>query len=236
MPTRNDRLTENDDKRRATMRTDYDHSEAWYEARRGSITASRVSDVLTKARGGKGLSVAATSYLYELIGEHLCGVDSPPPAWAMKWGIEHEPFARMEYEDATGTRVIESKEIYPDTEGVIHHESESWIAATPDGFIDNEGLLEIKCPATAKEFARFLESRTIPKEHFAQMQHQMFVTGAKFCDYAVYHPRAPKPLRLVVQRVEADYEEQVETVLAFRDEMVKRTLAIIENANERQLT
>lgn len=209
-----------------------EHGQNWYDARCGHITASRVSEVLTKARSKSGLSTAAESYMLELIGEHLTGTPNATfTNWAMQWGHDNEPVARAAYEDRTGNAVVLAESVRPETEGVVHCEHK-WIAATPDGYVDHDGLIEIKCPATGKEFARFLWSGEIPKEHVAQMQHQMWVCGKRWCDYVVFHPLVVPELRLVVVRVEADYGELSNVVLKFRDQMVERLKTIIERTSK----
>lgn len=56
---------------------------------------------------------------------------------------------------------------------------ENWLGATPDGLVDTNGLIEVKCPY--KE--RYIE----PSEnYYAQMQVQMYCTDRDWCDFIVY--------------------------------------------------
>ena len=82
---------------------------------------------------------------------------------AMRWGTEKEPDARAAYEAKTSVLV--------DEVGIIDHPFLPMCAASPDGLIDIDGMLEIKCPNTATHFDTLLND-TIPKKYIPQMQWQ----------------------------------------------------------------
>ncbi len=67
------------------------------------------------------------------------------------------------------------------------------------------GLIEIKCPNTATHIETVLENKA-PSKYIPQMQCQMAVTGAKWCDFVSFDPRVPEDLQLLVVRVERDQE------------------------------
>ena len=75
--------------------------------------------------------------------------------------------------------------------------------ASPDGFVGDTGLVEIKCPITATHIETVL-GRSVPGKYLAQMQWQMAVTGRQWCDFVSYDPRLPLHLRLYVRRVHRD--------------------------------
>ncbi len=108
---------------------------------------------------------------------------------AMKWGRENEQKARMAYEVETGNVVRET--------GFWVHPEYDWLGASPDGFIGEDGLVEIKCPKN-----RLPES--VPSHHEIQMMVQMLVTGRQWCDYWVWMPDA-KPF---LCRVKRDLEQE----------------------------
>lgn len=61
-----------------------------------------------------------------------------------KYGIvQCEPFAKTEFEKLTGFKVQES--------GLLIDEHLSFLAASPDRLLDNNGTIEIKFPSTIKE-------------------------------------------------------------------------------------
>ena len=166
---------------------------AWHQARLAKVTASRVADVIAKTRSGYAAS--RDNYMAQLIVERLTG--KPTESFsnaAMEWGTQTEPEARAAYSARTGELVEEV--------GFIDHPTIEGAGASPDGVV-GEGLVEIKCPQT-NTMLEWILTRTIPARYLAQMQFQMAVTGAKWCDFAAYDPRLPEHLQLLIIRVERD--------------------------------
>jgi putative phage-type endonuclease len=167
--------------------------EEWLQSRLGKVTASRVADVIAKTRSG--YSASRDNYMAQLIVERLTG--KPTESFsnaAMEWGTEQEPHARAAYAARTGELVEEV--------GFIDHPTIQGAGASPDGIV-GDGLVEIKCPQT-NTMLEWILTRTIPARYLAQMQFQMAVTGAKWCDFAAYDPRLPEHLQLLIIRVERD--------------------------------
>ncbi len=107
-------------------------------------------------------------------------------------GIEQEPFARMEYEQHTGEIVREAGFAYLPT---------IMAGCSVDGFVGDEGIVEIKCPRTATHVS-YLLGGSPPKEYIPQMRHNLWVTERTWCDFVSYDPTLPKGLRLFVARYE----------------------------------
>jgi putative phage-type endonuclease len=170
-------------------------TEEWFSARLGKVTASRVADVLAKIKSGE--SASRKNYKMELVVQRLTGKagESFTNA-AMEWGTEQEPFARMAYEAHTSTFVKE--------EGFVDHPTIEGFGCSPDGIV-GEGLIEIKAPNTANHIETVLDNKA-PSKYIPQMQCQMAVTGAKWCDFVSFDPRVPEDLQLFVVRVERDQE------------------------------
>ena len=170
-------------------------TEEWFSARLGKVTASRVADVLAKIKSGE--SASRKNYKMELVVQRLTNkVGESFTNAAMEWGTEQEPFARMAYEAHTGTFVKE--------EGFVDHPTIEGFGCSPDGIV-GEGLIEIKAPNTANHIETVLENK-VPSKYIPQMQCQMAVTGAKWCDFVSFDPRVPEDLQLFVVRVERDQE------------------------------
>jgi putative phage-type endonuclease len=172
----------------ATQRT-----EDWYAARVGKATASRFRDAIAALKSGAPAQ-AQRDYCTELVVERLTGqrVQKFVTA-AMQWG-DHEPEARTAYEQRTGTSVEET--------GFVAHDV-LLAGCSPDGLVDWDGLIEIKCPwNTANHIETLL--RGMPDEHIPQVQGQMWITGRQWCDFVSYDPRMPEPLQLHVQRIQRD--------------------------------
>ena len=136
----------------------------WLNARLARVTASRVSDVLSKGRGSAP-SKMAESYMMELIAEKLTGKSKPFfENDAMRWGTETEPQARAMYEinnDFVSVREVAYVE---------HNES---ILISPDGLVGDDGLLEIKAPNTTTQLKRAL-SESYSSDYKAQIQMQLW--------------------------------------------------------------
>ena len=170
-------------------------SEEWFAARCGKATASRVADILAKIKTGEAAS--RKNYKMELVVQRLtCKPGESFTNAAMEWGTEQEPYARMAYEAHTGNFVEDV--------GFIDHPTIEWFGCSPDGIV-GEGLVEIKCANTTAHIDWMLDGKA-PSKYIPQMQCQMAVTGAKWCDFASYDPRLPEDLQLFVVRVDRDQE------------------------------
>ena len=169
-------------------------SQAWFAARLGKVTASRVADVIAKTKTGPSASLAA--YMAQLIAERLTGV--PQEAYsnaAMDWGTATEPEARIAYEFHANLDVAEI--------GFVNHPFIAMSGASPDGLVGEMGLLELKCPTTSTHIDTLL-GRSVPDKYIVQMQWQMACSEREWCDFASYDPRLPDHMRLFVARIERD--------------------------------
>jgi predicted phage-related endonuclease len=101
----------------------------------------------------------------------------------MEYGIEMEPFARAKYEELFELKVTEVGFLTPDED----HNYHEWIGISPDGMIDDNGILEIKCPLARTHF-EYIERNVLPSEYRYQVQGQLFVSGASYCDFMSYVP------------------------------------------------
>lgn len=177
----------------------------WYAARCGKATASRFKDAIATLKNGQPAQ-AAKDYLMELVVERLTG--EPVTRYvtaAMQWGTDNEDAARAAYERHTGIEVEET--------GFVAHDT-LLAGCSPDGLVDWDGLIEIKCPFSSAVHIETLLNG-MPADHMAQIQGQMWITGRQWCDFVSYDPRMPEPLQLHVQRIPrvpayvADLERQV---------------------------
>jgi putative phage-type endonuclease len=166
----------------------------WHAARLGQTTASRIADIV--ARTKSGYSTSRANYAAQLVCERLTGVAAEPFVnSAMQWGSEKEPEAQRLYEFEHDAEVVKV--------GFIDHPRIAMSGASPDGFIGDAGLVEVKCPITSTHIETVL-GRSVPGKYLAQMQWQMAVTGRQWCDFVSYDPRLPLALRLFVSRVHRD--------------------------------
>ena len=169
-------------------------SEAWFQARLGKVTASAVADVLAKTK--TGVSASRGNYLIKLAIQRVTGqIEESYTNDAMQWGIDNEDQARVAYEVASGNFV--------DQVGFVDHEIIDWFGCSPDGLVDDDGLVEIKCPNSATHWEYF-KTKEVPKKYFIQMQAQMSCTGRKWCDFVSFDPRMPERSQLLIIRVPRD--------------------------------
>jgi putative phage-type endonuclease len=188
-------------------------SPEWRAERCGKVTASRVADVIAKTKSGWGASRA--NYMAELIAERLTGVKAEGYTnAAMQHGIDTEPQARGAYQFYADVEIVEV--------GFIAHQAISMTGASPDGFVGDDGLVEIKCPNTATHIETLLGA-SVPSKYITQMQWQMACTGRKWCDFVSFDPRLPESMRAFIRRVDRDsvmignLERDIETFLAELD-------------------
>jgi putative phage-type endonuclease len=170
-------------------------SKEWFQARQGKLSASSMYDAMSYT--AKGLSTAKrTELLNRLAWERINGVSFEMFVNnAMKWGVEYEDEARLEYEAATGNFVIET--------GFVDHPILPMFGASPDGLIGEDGLVELKCPTQATH-ADYIIEGVVPEQYKAQMTVQLMCTGRVWCDFASYDPRNIAQFKLFIRRFVPD--------------------------------
>ena len=199
-------------------------SDEWFAQRLGRLTASRMADVISRTKDG--YSTSREKYMVELALERITGTRQEAYSnAAMEWGTNSEPLARAAYEADTGFLVVET--------GMVAHPRIAMAGASPDGLVNHDGLLEIKCPQSATH-VRNLCSGKPEGRYVVQMMWQMACTGRDWCDFVSYDPRMPDGLQLMVTRIERDdkriqqLEEEAEKFLTEVDAMVQRLLSMRE--------
>jgi len=171
-------------------------SPEWFASRCGRLTGSRVADATAKTKTGWGAS--RKNYMSQLIVERLTGeVAESYSNTAMEHGTATEPQARDTYSFLKDVDVVET--------GSVDHPTIAMTSASPDGLVNDDGLVEIKCPNTATHID-FLLSGKIPSKYIKQMQWQMACTDRKWVDYVSFDPRLPEGLQIKVIRVDRDDE------------------------------
>lgn len=196
-------------------------SEDWLRARLGKLTASRVADMMARTKSGYGAS--RKNYAAELIAQRLTGeIPQTFTNAAMQWGTDHEPEARMLYEMLNDVEVEEV--------GLVPHPSIEMAAASPDGLVPSDGLIEVKCPNTSTHIETLL-AEAVPGKYVYQMQFQLACTGRAWCDYVSYDPRMPGEMQLFIKRVErddsmiSDIEAEAQVFLEEIDDTVRQLRA-----------
>ena len=166
-------------------------SDDWLALRRGVITASTVSRLIT-ATGKPANNDTSRAQLLQLLAERITG-ESEASFYSddMARGHMLEPLARDIY----------SKHRHPVTEcGFVTAQFDgTTIGYSPDGLVGDDGLIEIKSPRQ-KNHLKWLLVGEVPAEHRLQVQTGLAVTGRAWADFISYAPGLP----LFVVRCERD--------------------------------
>lgn len=201
-------------------------SAEWHALRCGKVTASRVADIIAKTT--KGPSASRAKYAGELVAEMTTGKTAPSySSAAMQWGTDNEPEARRTYEFYRDTDVEQV--------AFVLHRTIGDAGASPDGLVDANGLVEIKCPETHTHIATLL-GQSVPSQYVTQMQWQMACTGRAWCDFVSFDPRMSESMRFFCKRVmrdDAAIAELEREVVAFLNE-VRGTVAQLKRIYEPQ--
>lgn len=211
-----------------------DANESWLALRAGKFTGSDFHQYMGIVKKGM-LSESAESNLYQKVLESLGQTFDSYTSDAMARGTELESFARKEYIGETFNDVKEVKFVdweklragcSPD--GVIYDfdivKTEPRIirminkeTGTTTDVIDDiayerkiKKIIEIKCP-NLRNYMKMVNG-IIPPVYMTQIQFNMLITGAKSCDFVVYHP----DMRLSIQEIKADADYQKDIVTALK--------------------
>lgn len=159
-------------------------SPEWHRLRMGRPTASRFERIITPAKGEPTKGETRRKYTMELLTELILDMplDTATTA-AMQSGHDWEPRARAAYEMLHGVDV-ELCGFVTDDVGAY--------GASPDGFVGDEGSIEIKSPFNPEIHVGYLVApETLKQEYFVQTQGQLYVTGRKWTDLVSYFGGMP---------------------------------------------
>ena len=173
-------------------------SEAWFKARLGRLTGSRAADCLATIKSGE--AAARRDLRVQLVCERLTQTlqEDPFVNAAMQRGIDCEPLAFSAYESLTGNVAHRT--------GFLAHNTLP-IGCSLDGHIGNfEGILECKCPKSATHLS-YLRGGKTPAAYLPQITHNLWVTGAAWCDFLSFDDRFPPDLQTFLVRVNRDEKD-----------------------------
>ncbi|KAL4143896.1 hypothetical protein QTP88_006150 [Uroleucon formosanum] len=114
------------------------------------------------------------------------------------YGIECEPFAKTEFQKLKGLKIQES--------GLFIYERLPFLAASPDGLLYDNGIVEIKCPSTIKQLTPKeaigtgkLKFATIDNQgnlqlkksdkYYFQVMGQLQIIQRLFCYFIIWSPK-----------------------------------------------
>lgn len=151
--------------------------------RKGRITASRIAGIL-------GLSPYQTrdGVMRLMVREHFDAPTEFVGNFATDFGNAHETDALAVYEQQRG--------VMCEQVDTMVHPTIDYLAATPDGLVGDDGLVECKCPWRATY--THIDERP---DYEAQIRLQLEVTDRAWCDFVVWSPDG-----ISISRVERDPE------------------------------
>ena len=175
-------------------------SEEWLTARRGKITGSRFKDARDKLKGGQP-SKACLGYAMDIARERIGG--SAPPKFqnaAMRTGTEQEPFARAMYEARTG-HMVEEAGFYLSDDAVF--------GLSPDGLIDDDGVLEIKTMVSSDTLFTAVADGDL-SAYMDQCLGYLWLLGRQWVDLVLW---CPDLNHMAIHRITRD-EDAIESLEA----------------------
>ena len=170
----------------------------WKTDRLGMVTGSVVKEVFATIKSGE--AAARADLRVDLCLELITGTvpEDGYKSPEMIWGTEQEPYARLAYEMLSGLDVEES--------GFVYLADGTKAGCSVDGFVTDagrRGVNEFKCPKSKTHWNYILAGKA-PADYMPQMVHNMWITGAEFCDFMSFDPRMPEGLQTFLVRVERD--------------------------------
>lgn len=181
-----------------TICTDEQRSPGWYAARAGRVTGSKACDVIDFLKSGKE-SAKRRDYRFQLVAERLSGLPEDDGSGyvnaAMQRGIDKEPDALGAYEVLTG-RVARKT-------GFLAH-TQYLAGCSLDAHVGEfAGIVEVKCPKTSTHLT-YLRTGTVPEDYLPQIFHNLWISGAQWCDFLSFDDRLPEDMQTFLKRVERD--------------------------------
>lgn len=155
-------------------------SDAWLDARKGVLTASKAAKCFTAS--GKISIKSMNTVANEMIGEIMGGTNDSFTSSAMQYGIDTEPLAIEWLEDHLKVKI---------KTGEFYRTLDKKYGFSPDGIYSeplDPGILagvEIKCPQHKNHF-KYLSSGEIPFNYRMQMAYSMYLSGIShfvFCSF-----------------------------------------------------
>jgi putative phage-type endonuclease len=147
---------------------------AWFDARRGKLTASNfgaAAGVCPWTSRAKALRIA--------IGEEEWKGDLR----ACLWGTKNEKNAVKDYMVRTGNVVMHK--------GLYTHPDYPWLGGSPDGLVGTEGIIEVKCP-----FVHQRPHLKIPYHYYCQVNGLMEIMDKEWCDFVSWTVNGMKIYRV----------------------------------------
>jgi hypothetical protein len=206
------------------------YSNEWFGARLGKITSSTIWHLIVEPQTKKegDLSKTTKDYLMTKIAERLTGVQRSHDSAATTHGIQLENEALEYYANKTGNVVGEA--------GYIEMIAGLY-GGTPDGFVNDDGLIQVKCPWNYVNHLNYGVINDVEvfkkkyREYYWQCQSDMLVSNREFCDFVSYCPDMPEKHKMSILRLPANLDDMQLLVsrLDLAGKFIEETMYEIEN-------
>lgn len=190
------------------IRPQTSQDEEIFKARLGMITGSSFGKLVVKTKDKKGYTLSngetAKKLIYRAVWERLSkegiisngmnriNFSSAPTTH----GHDYEQEAIVKYMDLTGNEVDYKQKFI---------EYDNFIGGTPDGYIGDDGIIEVKCPWDGgNHIQAILTGEIYNSDYVYQIQGYLWMTGRKWCDFITYDPDIIEALQINIIRVERD--------------------------------
>lgn len=172
-------------------------TDEWFDLRRSKIGASDAASIMEENPYKTPM---------QLWREKICG-SKQYVSEAMEWGSMMEPLARQRVSEMHG---VDYKPM------VVQSDVYEWAIASLDGFVAPDKLIEIKCPGP--RMFEEIESGTMPRYYFWQVQHQLFVTNLQKATLFAFN--GEKGIEMTIHRDEGAIKHLIEREKAFYKRML----------------
>ena len=195
-------------------------TDEWKQVKVGKASGSQAIGLTTLAR--------RTTYINDKITEIKTG--KLPFVFvneAMKRGNKEEPHARDLYEVLTGNQVTQV--------GAVENSDYKYGLLSPDGLIDGEGALEIKCPNSSTHIKTIIGGK-IPKTNISQViWYFVILKDLQWLDFMSYDDRTPETTwflaRVTREELQTQIDDMIESYFLFETGIVKGLKILDENRN-----
>ena len=198
----------------------------WDLDRLGMITASEMKSVMSNGRGGNPSETAAT-YMAKIVASRLmdpvarlASMNNLSGIAALDHGNKTEELAIGRFEWENPGKVVTQT-------GFMVHPAFPYVGGSPDGLVDLDSGIEVKCPLNPDIHMKTLINGVCPKEHLPQVQSHMWTSGRPKFFFVSYCPALSDPydyFQIEVPRDNAYIATMEQKVIAF-EERIQEVIA-----------
>lgn len=188
-------------------------TDEWFDIRKGKMTASNAHTISV---AGKGLDTYVRTIVADMFASQK---EESYKSKAMERGNELEAQAKSIYEL--------SNDIDIESVGFIEHSE--FVGCSPDGLINDNGGIEIKCINNKDYFQLLLDEELPDISHIWQVQMCLMITGRKWWDLVYYNPAFKQSTFITRIVPEKDKFEKLKVGLSMGEEKIKE---LIKKYNE----